>query len=54
MSDVQDYMMHQFLIKNNGRAKRQEIIDALRQSEEAKQIVKEKKLIVRFGIVSTD
>ncbi len=55
MSEVQDYMIHQFLMKNNGRARRQEIVDALGKNEEAKQIVREKiSMMVRFGIATTD
>ena len=55
MSEVQDYMIHQFLIKNNGKAKRQEIIRALGENEETKRIVEEKiTMMARFGIVTID
>ena len=55
MSEVQDYMIHQFLMKNNGKATRQEIIYALGKSAEAKRIVEEKiSMMARFGIVTID
>ncbi|MEM2851436.1 MAG: hypothetical protein QXW18_06515 [Candidatus Bathyarchaeia archaeon] len=55
MSGVQDYMIHQFLTKNNGKAKRQEIIRALGKTEETKRIVEEKiSTMARFGIVTID
>jgi hypothetical protein len=55
MSEVQDYMIHQFLMKNNGKAKRQEIIRALGENEETKRIIEEKiTTMERFGIVTID
>ena len=55
MSEVQDYMIHQFLMKNNGKAKRQEIIRALGENEETKRIIEEKIMTMeRFGIVTID
>jgi hypothetical protein len=55
MSEVQDYMIHQFLMKNSGKAKRQEIIRALGENEETKRVVEEKiMMMARFGIVTID
>jgi hypothetical protein len=55
MSEVQDYMIHQYLIKNNGKAKRQEIIRAFGENEETKRIVEEKiTMMARFGVVTID
>ncbi len=55
MSEVQDYMIHQFLMKNNGKAKRQEIIHTFGENEETKRIVEEKiTMMARFGIVTID
>ena len=55
MSEVQDYMIYQFLKENGGKAKRQEIIRALGQNEETKRVVKEKLTTMeRFGIVTID
>ena len=55
MSEIQDYMIHQFLTKNNGKAKRREIIRALGTNEETKRIIEERiMMMARFGIVSID
>jgi len=55
LSGVQDYMIHQFLMKNNGKATKQQIIEALGKSEEDKRVVREKiMMMARFGIVSID
>ncbi len=55
MSEIQDYMIHQFLIENKGKAKRQDIIRALGKNEETKRIVEEKiSMMARFGIVTID
>jgi len=55
MSEVQDYMIHQFLMKNNGKATRQEIIRALGKDIETKRTVEEKiSMMARFGIVTVD
>jgi hypothetical protein len=55
MSEIQDYMVHQFLVKNNGKAKRQEVIRAFGENEETKRIVEEKiMMMARFGIVTVD
>ena len=53
MSEVQDYMIYQFLKENGGKAKRQEIIRALGQNEETKRVVKEK-LRARATRILTD
>ena len=53
MLEVQDYMIHQFFMKNKGKAKRQAIIRALGKNEETKRIVEEKiTMMARFGIVT--
>lgn len=55
MSEVHDYMIHQFLMKNNGKATRQEIVQALGKGENAKRIIEEKiSIMARFGIVTVD
>lgn len=55
MSEVQDYMIHQFLREKNGKATRKQIIDALGKNEESKRIVGEKiSMMARFGIVTID
>ena len=53
MSEVQDYMIHQFLVKNNGKATKQQILEALGKNEESKRVVREKLMMMeRFGIIS--
>lgn len=48
-------MIHRFLVKNNGKATMQQIIEALAKNEEAKSIIGEKIMMMqRFGIVSVD
>ena len=55
MSKVQDYTIHQFLMKNNGKATRQEIIHALGENEETKRIVEEKiSTMARFGVITVE
>lgn len=46
-------MIHQFLVKNNGKATKREILDALGKDEEARRIVEEKlSMMERFGLVT--
>jgi len=48
-------MIHQFFMKNDGKAKRQEIIRAFGENEETKRIVEEKiTMMARFGLVTID
>lgn len=49
---IQDYMIHQFLRKNNGKATKKEIFEALGKDDETKRIVNEKiGMMERFGLV---
>ena len=53
MSEIKDYMIHQFLVKNNGKATKQEILDALGNNEEARRLIEEKLLMMeRFGVIT--
>jgi len=46
-------MIHQFLVKNNGKATKQEILDALGNNEEARRLIEEKLLMMeRFGVIT--
>jgi len=55
LSGISDYMIHQFLVKNNGKATRREILDALGKDEETRRIVEEKlSMMQRFGLVTID
>jgi hypothetical protein len=55
MSKVQDYTIHQFLKKNNGKATIQEIIQALGEDEETKRIIEEKiSNMARFGLITIE
>ena len=55
MSEVQDYTIHQFLAKNNGKATIQEIIQALGEDEETKRIIEEKiSNMARFGLITIE
>ncbi len=55
MSAVQDYMIYQIISKNNGKATKKEILDALAKNEEAKRLVEEKLLMMeRFGLISIE
>jgi len=48
-------VIHQFLVKNNGKATRREILDALGKDEETRRIVEEKlSMMQRFGLVTID
>ena len=48
-------MIHRFLMTNNGKATMQQIIEALGKSEEDKNVVEEKIMMMqRFGIVTVD
>ena len=55
MSTIQDYTIHQFLTKNNGKATIQEIIQALGDDEETKRIIEEKiSTMARFGLITIE
>ena len=55
MSTIQDYTIHQFLTKNNGKATIHEIIQALGDDEETKRIIEEKiSTMARFGLITIE
>ena len=46
-------MIHEFLIKNNGKARKQDIIDAFGGDDETARIINEKlSMMERFGLIT--
>lgn len=55
MSEIQDYMIYRFLMGRNGKASKQEIMNALAKNEEEKRIVEEKlSMMERFGLIKIE
>ena len=52
MSEIYEYMIHDFLMKSGGSASKEEIYRAFGGSTEAKRMIDEKlRMMERFGIV---
>ena len=55
MLEVREHDIYKFLMKNGGKIRVREVVDALGKDKETKQAIKERiSMMARFGIVAVD